>query len=118
MLYWRELGPQSGQYSINIGVKVSIKFTFSSIDTTYIVYLYDQAAGVRFYTYFLPFYSYVDVPQMSKTALVPCLNLSKFRSLIVCAIAITYTILQVTCISNDSPVEFLLRVFLLYHRAR
>lgn len=40
MLYWRELGPQSGQYSINIGVKVSIKFTFSSIDTTHIVYIY------------------------------------------------------------------------------
>lgn len=36
MLYWRELGPQSGQYSINIGVKVSnsLFLRLFPIDTT------------------------------------------------------------------------------------
>lgn len=112
MLYWRELGPQSGQYSINIGVKVSIKFTFSSISTTHIVYLYEnQAAGVHFYI--LPSVLFLCRRAANvKTALVPCLNLSEFRSLIVCAIAITYTILQVTHVKrNNSSIKFLAACF-------
>lgn len=96
MLYWRELGPQSGQYSINIGVKVSIKFTFSSIDTTRTSYIYMVRSGGRRPFLHITFVLLLDVPQMSKQTLVPCRNLSEFRLLIVCTTAIIYEILRVT----------------------
>lgn len=85
MLYWRELGPQSGQYSINIGVKISNSLFF------FYYFLFDYFRQVRYMRFdqavgFLPvlrssFIFPLDVPRISIP--VRADGLSEFHSLIV-----------------------------------
>lgn len=96
MLYWRELGPQSGQYSINIGVKVSnsLLFFFSLDYFRHVRYMRfaikRSASGSTFFLHFVARHA-------ANINSCPCRCLSEFHSLTVHAIAVTYTRLRATC---------------------